>query len=261
MLLQLTTFSTAFAKSGGAIAGGGGNTLNGIVIEEYQTENPFKELPNLLTAKKQTLSKIENIAPDFAKDLQNEFENRTWYVLPVKFNELSSERTGLNFKTDQPAYQNEEEVFISLPQIETMADNAQLSLFQHEIIMMGLKNKDEAGHTAVRKVMALMKKQNLSEVEFVNKIGDLDFGRYLTKTEKTSLEYFASEYKKAIAIFCKERTNENESRILSIRSKVQAMTSDAGEFTYKANQKAYDLLLQIIGDTTFNYERGCSRNL
>jgi hypothetical protein len=251
--------STSGLASMGNSSGGGGNTLDGLMIEEYATSTPFNVLPDLQAAEETLLAKIENLAPDFSSRLKENVNARTWYVIPKTFNELSADRTGLHFETEQPAYQNEEEIFVSLPLLQKMTSKNRTALFQHEIIMTGISNKDERGHASVRKIMHLMEKPGVTELEFCNNLSKYGFGNYMTKTEKENILSLKKAYQQALEATCSKKEGSDDSiRVISV--KVKAMTRDDAPTTSGGRDQAYDLMKTILFDALDSYNEACTKN-
>jgi hypothetical protein len=260
--IQLLTFNTSAFAKGGSMDGGGGNTLNGQLIEEYTTATPYSVIPDLKASEDQLLSQLAILAPDFGKELKKNLSNRTWYAIPKTFSELSDERTGLHFESEQPAYQNGEEIFVSIPKLNEMKPENRIALFRHEIIMTGIANKNEKGHEAVRKVMHLLARPEITGVELCNELSRLGFGNFMTKDEQDNLSILSKDYQKEVANICNMKTDlkESHNKISDIESQLKRMLEENSAQNARLD-KVSSMLMLISIDGINEYDRNtCKQN-
>lgn len=143
--------------------GGGGNLINGKPLDFYKKE--ITELPEYIKYIKPIDEKLSDIREDNEFDngvayLETAAKRKTWYIVPVKLDELEAARIGTNFKSDQGAYQTEKEVFISELIYKTLKDDEhKAQLLLHEIVMAFYVVKYEDG----RFYCEAFKKQSVRE--------------------------------------------------------------------------------------------------
>lgn len=124
--------------TGGGVGGGdlgGGNTLEGKLIEDYRVmiseEAAYKEYikPILLT--------LKDYFPELAADFLHMTESRRWYIVPVDLNTLDSLKIGIPFemKTQQVALHTPEVIYIDKRIWDTLEIYQKGLLITHEIIM------------------------------------------------------------------------------------------------------------------------------
>ena len=175
-LLSCLTFSQSlavFADDEGGVAGGGGNTLNGELIETYGGHSAH-ELPGYDAAVK----KLKALVPLFAKTQAAELEAKTIYLIPKGFDQLPKILTLLNFTTELPCYQTRQEMFCDEKRLKSMKSKQQKNLFVHELVMNAMlgENKDHATISDVRIAVALMIRSNPSAKKVAEVLKQQSFG-------------------------------------------------------------------------------------
>jgi hypothetical protein len=114
--------------------GGGGDTCNGKMIESYKVDitslDEFKDL---------VLPLFDKLKPKNNKDKKSPFlltpENKTWYLIDCKLNDLPKNRKGLYLESYQTAIQTSREVFIENSSYQKMPKEEKAKLIIHETIM------------------------------------------------------------------------------------------------------------------------------
>lgn len=82
-------------------------------IEEFHLDpQSYREL-KCYDGFQKRLEEIGKVMPDLADALKASFESKSLYHIDKEFDVLNADRTGLQFSTRQPAYQNDEEIFVS----------------------------------------------------------------------------------------------------------------------------------------------------
>jgi hypothetical protein len=129
LLLLLLTVN-AVAESGDKV-GGGGNTINGHLIEEYAIDAhsiaSYKK--NIVPIIQLAGKRIEGID----SKLQSIFDKKTWYMLPVHLKELPRSVTGLPAASDQTVVQTADSVWIDATEFQAMSEYSQTLMLLHEM--------------------------------------------------------------------------------------------------------------------------------
>lgn len=161
-------------EASGGDASGGGNTYQHKMIERYIELSPEKirGYKNY----QQKLEKIRAMFPVLAESMEERMKEMDWYVIPAKLSQLPFAKTGLSFKSGQPAYQTKTEIFVSDAMIKKMSEDEVGELFIHEALM-ALQEKKAAEQ--VRPVVARLLK-GASPVEVQSALLKHKFGLYLT---------------------------------------------------------------------------------
>ncbi|MFZ4405265.1 MAG: hypothetical protein ACOYOK_14280 [Pseudobdellovibrionaceae bacterium] len=134
--LSFLTPLASLAAHGGADTGGG-NGLNGVVLEGYQFN------PRETTEYNTYLADInENLYKQ--SDTINLLKfymyahNKNWYLVPAKLDPISKPKLGLPFDAEQVGIQNKKEVFLQKETYEQASPIAKAKLILHEMVM-GMK--------------------------------------------------------------------------------------------------------------------------
>lgn len=150
-------------EAGGADVGGG-NSIRGKMIEEYQISvaETLEYQESILPLIKTLQSKF----PDLAADFLHITEARQWYIVPVDLKSLDPLKLGIPFevKTEQAALHTPEKIFIDRRIWEQMSTVSRRYLFLHEIVM-GIKWIDK--HEGLDRCLARSKKI-LVENDFIS---------------------------------------------------------------------------------------------
>ncbi|MBL7544052.1 MAG: hypothetical protein JNL11_09555 [Bdellovibrionaceae bacterium] len=128
--------------------GGGGNLINGKPLEFYKRD--ITQLPEYIKFVDPIDKKLNDIREDNQADngvtyLATAAKRKTWYIVPVKIEELEAARIGTNFKSDQGAYQTEKEIFISELVYKDLDEQHKAQLLLHETVMAFYLVKYEDG--------------------------------------------------------------------------------------------------------------------
>jgi len=128
--------------------GGGGNLINGKPLDFYKKD--ITMLPEFIKYIKPIDEKLNDIRDDNQADngvnyLDTAAKRKTWYLVPVKLEEIEAARIGTNFKSDQGAYQTEKEIFISELIYKDLDEEHRAQLLLHEIVMAFYHVKYEDG--------------------------------------------------------------------------------------------------------------------
>jgi hypothetical protein len=122
---------------------GGGNGLNGKMLETYQVD------PRTLPAYRKYVSQIfDKYDKEYAESPWGKHEQmklfdaivqmRTWYIVPKKLETIGKEVLGVLFfkdSTDQLAIQTDMEIYIDKSYFDNMSDSEQADLIEHEVVM------------------------------------------------------------------------------------------------------------------------------
>lgn len=121
-------------EAGGADVGGG-NSIRGKMIEEYQVSliETLEYQESIVPIMKVLQSKFAELAADFFHIA----EARQWYIVPVDLKTLDPLKIGIpfGFKTEQAALHTPEKIFIDRRIWEQMSAVSRRFLILHEIIM------------------------------------------------------------------------------------------------------------------------------
>lgn len=118
---------------GGVDDGGGGNGVAGKPLESYAIDvrqiYEFKEIvvPIILS--------LKDKFPNLAADLTYIASERSWYLVPVKLNQISSIGIGTYFQTDQMAIQSTNDIWIDSNIYKEMDSISKAKLIVHELLM------------------------------------------------------------------------------------------------------------------------------
>ncbi|MGE3608149.1 MAG: hypothetical protein AB7I27_01080 [Bacteriovoracaceae bacterium] len=132
IILTLGLIQTQAYAFEGNSSGGGGNSLNGIIVEDYIVSNN-SEIEGYTEFIK-TVSKIKKKAPIFAYLLEETFKNLTFYLVPTELNNLSDQQTKIPFDNEQTAIQIDGEVFINSNLFSKRPLETKGKLLLHEVI-------------------------------------------------------------------------------------------------------------------------------
>lgn len=203
-LILVSMFQTrAFALGVDGKAGsGGGNTLNGELIETYGGHTTA-ELPGYAEA----LAVVKNLVPLFALYQDHEIQAKNIYLIPDgNFNQLPMAITTLDFNTDVPCYQTAQELFCDQVELNTMNPSQLKNLFIHELVLSYmLDDSHEATIADVRYVVGLMIRaqpddKKIADAMESRNLGNFDSGtdvrnfekNYRTKIELDSLNHYCT---------------------------------------------------------------------
>lgn len=115
---------------------GGGNSVNGQMIEQYLVVDPYKSLPEFKSSVDALIVYLEKRLPMFAELTRKTVVNWNWYVIPRKIRLLPEHVTGLRFESNQCAYQNKAEIFIDGDCLRSLTlPDAKGTLYRHELWM------------------------------------------------------------------------------------------------------------------------------
>ena len=142
------------SEAGGADVGGG-NAIQGKMIEEYQVD-----VAEILEYQETMLPIIKTLQiefPDLAADFLHIARARKWYIVPVDLKSLDALKIGipLEIQTEQVALHTPEKIFIDRRRWEGMSSSSKSYLILHEIVM-GIKWIDK--HEGLDKCLARAKK-------------------------------------------------------------------------------------------------------
>lgn len=124
----------------GTTDGGGGNSINGRMIESYIIA------PEELPVVKQKLSAIIKMAFSSDDEEDNQvlqdgnmiFKFKTWYLVPMSLKHIQKKALGIEFaegQTEQVAIQTKSEVWINSLLFDKMTEEEQAKLILHEAVM------------------------------------------------------------------------------------------------------------------------------
>lgn len=128
------------SKALGTTDGGGGNAINGKMLESYIIH------PEELSAVKNKLADIIKGAFSDPEDVDTKankngniiFKLKTWYLVPMNLNQVNKKALGIEFtedQTEQVAIQTKDEIWINSQIFEKMSEEEQAKLILHEAVM------------------------------------------------------------------------------------------------------------------------------
>lgn len=120
-------------KKGGVDDGGGGNGLEGKPLESYAFN--LETLPEFQEHIVPVLKYLQTAAPRLATDMIYVSTERTWYLVPVKLQTISSAFLGTYFPTEQMAIQSGHDIWIDKNLYDKMDTQARVKLILHELLM------------------------------------------------------------------------------------------------------------------------------
>jgi hypothetical protein len=138
VFLAILLTPAAHADNGGSSDGGGNAVCNSEthkckMVEQFQVADLSQVKGFKLFNEKMELLRQE--LPEFADRIDRAIEKKSWYVVPADFDELTLEQKKLRFSTNQAAYQNDDEVFLSQNSLDQMDEEAAAYKLMHEAIM------------------------------------------------------------------------------------------------------------------------------
>jgi hypothetical protein len=231
-IILLTITSYAFAGQ----ERGGGNTINGQLIETYVV-NPKKALPDFQESMYTFIASLRSEFPNLALNLEITIRERTWYLVPVSLDKLPSELTGLQFLSQQTAYQNGQEIFFSSNQLKKMTKENRNLLYQHEILMAAF----QLTSTQTRALMNVII-QNPHDYKFLlrDQISLATNGRYFyyTALEKNTLNEMVAYLNKFVFYICNRSSNTwDKADMLT-----DLITNERNAYRQNFNDKFIDLM-------------------
>lgn len=183
-ILTLAISAPAYAAKGGSSDGGGNAVCNSVtnvckMVEQYQVENIAEVKGYSLF--KEKLEMVRKDLPELAARIEKAAQSKAWYVIPSDFDLLSLEQTKLQFTTNQAAYQNEKEIFVSQNSLDKMDEEAAAFKLMHESVMAMQKPPFKVSEVRLLtgKIFARgASAKSIQEAAAVN-----GFGVYFTKTQ------------------------------------------------------------------------------
>jgi len=142
------------SEDGGADVGGG-NAIQGKMIEEYQVD--VTEILEYQEAILPIIKTLQAQFPDLAADFLHIARARKWYIVPADLKSLDALKIGipLEIQTEQVALHTPEKIFIDRRRWEVMSSSSKSYLILHEIVM-GIKWIDK--HEGLDRCLARSKK-------------------------------------------------------------------------------------------------------
>lgn len=192
LIFIATLTSPLYAMASGSSVRGGGNTVNHLLVEDYVIYpadlSHFDEVDKYLKVFGARVPEFEKKMRAIAYPAENDLGAVQWYYIPQKIQELPSSVTGLDFSTDQTAFQQDAEIFVSEADLRKLSREVQGRLYLHEILMMTRPDKDGG---AVRKMMAFLKKKNYAPaaVELSSALAQLGFGAFPPRNDGAEFSY------------------------------------------------------------------------
>lgn len=142
------------SEAGGADVGGG-NSIQGKMIEEYQVD--VTEILEYQEAILPIMKILQGQFPDLAADFLHIAHARKWYIVPADLKSLDALKIGipLEIQTEQVALHTPEKIFIDRRRWEVMSSTSKAYLLLHEIVM-GIKWIDK--HEGLDRCLARARK-------------------------------------------------------------------------------------------------------
>ena len=215
----IIAFYSIRAHAGGADTGGG-NTVNGIIIENFQMATYELEGWNLVEEK---IELIKNDIPLFGAELEKRSDELRWYILPTKFEELPSSITQIGVSTDQMAIHKNGEVYLdgdrwNDPQ---MSADKKAALILHEIVLkeyFKIKNDNSHKYPGLQRRLSMSDMRRISKlvvsyqsndmVELQKELSLRNYGYYVSRNiAEKYLNFVDATIRQTAAIYCEgERT-------------------------------------------------------
>jgi len=167
---------SALAAQGGT-SGGGGNTLHGKLIETYGGHS-VHELKGYDAA----IARLTALVPTFAIRQAQGMAAKQIYLIPESFGPLPLRATQLDFETDLPCYQTEDEVFCNPEKLDEMSASEQSDLFIHEAAMNARLADSDGGPSIgdLRAAVATLIRPNVTEAAAASILAARNFGAFVT---------------------------------------------------------------------------------
>lgn len=160
-------------RGGTSGVGGGGNTLNGKLIENYvfdiTTTPAYKMVVAPLLARFESRFKQGEYVQFLLKSLQLSSAEIAWYMVPTELKELTTNFTGLPFPSEQLAVQTDAgEVWVDKNMFAKNDLNEQALLIMHEIVLRAAVNSNnvvaDSGSYSPCSQATIMKKVRLTTI-------------------------------------------------------------------------------------------------
>lgn len=126
------------------------------------------------------LALIRKELPELADAIEESAGKKQWYEIPAKFDLIEKDMIKTNFDTEQAAYQNDREVFVSRYSLDRMTDEAAAYKIMHEAVM-AMQNPREV--TAVRTLVSKIFDENPSAMKIQEAAAKNGFGMYFTQEQ------------------------------------------------------------------------------
>ena len=218
----------------------GGNTINGKLIEEYLV-NPYISLPDFEKDMDTFIDQFKEL-PEVFRKFQTTIEEKNWYIVPVTLNELPFLDTGLNFPSNQLAYQNSSEIFFDENLLNTIAPRSRTLFYKHEVLMATFT----LDSINTRNIMAFfVKNPNFNIISFRTMLRNYHVTTYLTNAETEVMQSIAATVSEDVRDICKSNISDND-KIDSIGKIYKIISNEANDkkLWYKDSEKKADAVLK-----------------
>ncbi|RYZ92365.1 MAG: hypothetical protein EOP06_04445 [Proteobacteria bacterium] len=207
---------------------GGGNTLGGVVIENYQQDTSELEVwPSV----KKKLNLLRADIPGFGRQLQDRAKETKWYIVPVRIEQLPESITGIAIATEQTAVQVPKEVYIDQTKWRAMTASAKVGLVLHELVLaeyLWKKANPDRSFPAIEQALSMADMRRVSKLvqnyqstsieQTANEIDERNFGYYINRVDKKKREKAASDLVSFFASECSKPEGRKLSHLSIILS-------------------------------------------
>lgn len=175
ILLLLGAHAFAASETGGADTGGG-NTINGIIIENYQQAT--EELDGWNGAQK-IIQDIKQDIPKFGRALEERARELRWYILPTRLDQLPASITHIGARSEQMAVHIRGEIYIDaeLWNAPDMTSAKKTAFILHEIILAQyfyIKNDSTLKYKKIQEALSMSDMRVISDLVTSYKSGQMN---------------------------------------------------------------------------------------
>ena len=117
----------------GTVDGGGCNGIHGLCLEAYQQD--IVQFPEYQKYIQPILDRLHRKLPIFATNLEYIANKRSWYFIPEKLKNITSNKLEVAFATEQVALQGMFEIWIDKKMYKEMSLEKRAKLLLHEMLM------------------------------------------------------------------------------------------------------------------------------
>ena len=117
----------------GTVDGGGCNGIHGLCLEAYQQD--IVQFPEYQEFIQPILDRLHRKLPKFATNLEYIAQKRSWYFIPEKLKNITSNKLEVAFATEQVALQGMFEIWIDKKMYQEMSTEKRAKLLLHEMLM------------------------------------------------------------------------------------------------------------------------------
>jgi hypothetical protein len=192
-----------FNRLEGGMNSGGGNSIQGRVIESYRIN--YKNLKGY-SFTNSVLERLNAYLPDFANALKKSSDKKVWLLVPAEFSTIPKEISGIPAHTEQTALNRPFIVWISKPNLKAKSNEEAGILVLHEMVMnylrgQSIKQTEELITKTQVITSRLLDMEKYQDTELAKIVNDLSYSKYNAVSTKNAL----AERDRILGKFLKER--------------------------------------------------------